>query len=86
MNKQNNASIPWVEKYRPTKFDDILKTKFNTTDNQFKVAYKIEDFTEKLGARKSIFEFRETCASQAEVYANKARELGASPAKKGPTR
>lgn len=29
MNKQNNASIPWVEKYRPTKFDDIVLDKNN---------------------------------------------------------
>jgi DNA polymerase III delta prime subunit len=29
MNKQNNTSIPWVEKYRPTKFDDIVLDKNN---------------------------------------------------------
>lgn len=68
----------------PTKFDDILKTKLR--GNSFEIEDKIEDFTKKLGARKSIFDFRKTCASQAEVYANKARELGSSPAKSGPTR
>ena len=68
----------------PTKFDDILKRKL--VGNSFEIEGKIEDFTEKLGTRKSIFAFRKTCASQAEVYANKARELKASPAKSGPTR
>lgn len=29
MNKYNNASIPWVEKYRPSKFDDIVLDKNN---------------------------------------------------------
>ena len=29
MNKQNNISIPWVEKYRPTNFDDIVLDKNN---------------------------------------------------------
>lgn len=29
MNKQNNSSIPWVEKYRPTNFDDIVLDKNN---------------------------------------------------------
>ena len=29
MNKQNNASMPWVEKYRPTNFDDIVLDKNN---------------------------------------------------------
>ena len=29
MNKQNNKSIPWVEKYRPSKFDDIVLDKNN---------------------------------------------------------
>ena len=65
----------------PTQFDDILKRKL--VGNSFEIEGKIEDFTEKLGTRKSIFEFRKTCASQAEVYANKARELKASPAKTG---
>ena len=68
----------------PIEFDDILKRKLE--GNSFEIEGKIEDFTEKLGTRKSILKFRKTCASQAEVYANKARELGASPAKKGTTR
>jgi hypothetical protein len=65
----------------PTKFDDILKSKFTNHDDQFEVDDKIEDFVEKLGKRKSIFEFRKTCIDQAEIYANKAKEIQASPAK-----
>ena len=65
----------------PTQFDDILKRKLE--GNSFEIEDKIEDFTKKLGTRKSIFAFRKTCASQAEVYANKARELEASPANSG---
>ena len=65
----------------PTKFDDILKSKFTNNDDQFEVDDKIEEFVEKLGKRKSIFEFRKTCIDQAEIYANKAKEIQASHAK-----
>ena len=31
MNKEVNGSIPWVEKYRPTHFDDIVLDQYNRT-------------------------------------------------------
>ena len=68
----------------PTQFDDILKRKL--VGNSFEIQPKIRSFTENLGSRESIFEFRKTCSEQADQYREIARKLRASPAKSGPAR
>jgi hypothetical protein len=65
----------------PIKFDDILKTKIGKSENAFEDRGKIKAFSRDLGDRESIFEFRETCTEQAEIYAKKAKEIQVSPAK-----
>ena len=68
----------------PTQFDDILKRKL--VGNSFEIQPKIRSFTENLGSRESIFEFRKTCSEQADQYREIARKLRALPAKSGPAR
>lgn len=61
----------------PNQIEDILKE--GSTENRFQLNKKIRGFTEKLGKRESIFDFRETCSEQAFDYYQKAREIQASP-------
>ncbi len=70
----------------PTNFEDILKTKPGEVVDAFRNNKKIKDFSKALGDRESIFEFRKTCTDQAEIYAKKAKEIQASPAKSSKAR
>ena len=52
----------------PTDVKDILKTKYQKSYNSFEVNKNIKDFSESLGTRDSISNFREICQYRAEQY------------------